>query len=422
VELSKDPNFPIALRKGLYYAHGMRIAVLNEQGEFENRCAMVPEAIKKFVKLGAEVRIEKGAGLGSGISDEVMKEAGADVLSTAKTTLDKSDIVLCVGMPPEKTLNLIPENALMIGMLNPLSDDTDLDALNLRKQTSFALELLPRISRAQSMDVLSSQSNLSGYRAVIDAVAATSKATPMMMTAAGMVPPAKVLVLGAGVAGLQAIATAKRLGAVVTASDVRPEVKEQVQSLGAKFLEVEAEETGAGEGGYAKEMSKEYLEKQKALVHETLKTTDICITTALIPGRPAPELITAAMLRDMKPGSVIVDLAVANGGNCKASRPDETVEKNGVTIIGHTNMPGRVATDATPLYARNLYNFIADLMVDNESGELNVNWEDELITGTLLTKDGETVHPMVLERRGEAPAAEPEKPKANQKQEGSADE
>jgi NAD(P) transhydrogenase subunit alpha len=378
----------------------MRIAILKEKQGGEKRAAIAPDAVKKFVKLGAQVRVEKGAGLESGISDDALKDAGAEILSTAKTALDKADIVLCVQLPEEKTLNIIPENAVLIGMLDPFG--VNLELLNLRKQTAFAMELLPRISRAQSMDVLSSQSNLSGYRAVIDAVAAMGKATPMMMTAAGTVPPAKVLVLGAGVAGLQAIATAKRLGAVVTASDVRPEVKEQIESLGGKFLEVEADEAGSGAGGYAKEMSKDYQEKQKALVHETLKTSDICITTALIPGRPAPELITAKMLKDMKAGSVIVDLAVANGGNCKASKPDEVIEKDGVTIIGHTNMPSRVATDATPLYARNLYNFVADLMVDKETKALNINWEDELIKGTLLTKDGETVHAGVLERRGDA--------------------
>jgi NAD(P) transhydrogenase subunit alpha len=255
------------------------------------------------------------------------------------------------------------------------------------------MELMPRISRAQSMDVLSSQANLAGYRAVIEGVAALTKATPMMMTAAGTVPPAKVLVVGAGVAGLQAIATAKRLGAAVLAFDVRPAVKEQVESLGAKFVEVKSEEAASAEtsGGYAKEMSEDYKAKQAALLHETAKKMDIIITTALIPGRPAPVLITEAMVRDMKPGSIIVDMAVASGGNCPLSKPDTVVDVNGVRILGFTNLPSRVATDATPLYARNLYNFVATLF--NKEKQLSINLEDELVKGTMLTHGGAIVHP-----------------------------
>lgn len=373
----------------------MQLAILKETIEGEKRCAIAPEAVKKYVKLGVSVRVESGAGLASSISDTALKEAGAEIAASAKAALSGADALLCVNMPSAEALDALPSGALVIGMLNPLSADTNIDALNSRNITSFAMELLPRISRAQSMDVLSSQANLAGYRAVIDAVALQSKAMPMMMTAAGTVPPAKVLVLGAGVAGLQAIATAKRLGAVVYASDVRPEVREQIESLGGKFLAVTADESGSGEGGYAKEMSADYMAKQQALVHETLKTTDICIATALIPGKPAPELITAAMLADMKSGAVIVDLAAANGGNCKATVADAVTQKDGVTLVGCTNTPSRVAADATPLYARNLYQFIADLMLDKESKSLSVKWDDELIVGTLLTKDGELVHERV---------------------------
>lgn len=392
----------------------MRIAILKETKAGERRSAIAPDAVKRYVKLGATVHIEKGAGEQSGISDEALKEAGAAICASAKTALDKADILLCVNAPDTQTLDLLSANTLIIGMLSPLSADGAIDEINQRKLTAFALELLPRTSRAQSMDVLSSQANLAGYRAVIEAVAAQSKVLPMMMTAAGTVSPAKVLVLGAGVAGLQAIATTKRLGAVVTASDVRPEVKEQIESLGGKFLEVkDAAESGSGEGGYAKEMSKEYQEKQKALIHETLKNTDICITTALIPGKPAPELITPAMLKDMKAGSVIVDMAASNGGNCKASVADKIVQKDGVTLIGYTDLPSRAAADATPLYARNLYNFIADLMVNKESGGLSVAWDDDLIKGTLICKDGEIVHERVQGIVKEAKPAPAKKPAAS---------
>lgn len=378
----------------------MRIAIVKETASHEARSAISPEMVKRYVKLGAEVRIEKGTGIASGISDDALSEAGAEILSTAKTTVDKADLLLCVQEPSDKLLGALDAKTIIIGMLNPLSRETDLDRYTKAGLTSFSLELLPRISRAQSMDVLSSQSNLAGYRAVIDAVAEMGKATPMMMTAAGTVPPAKALVLGAGVAGLQAIATARRLGCVVSAFDVRPAVKEQVQSLGAKFIEVESDEAGEAQGGYAKEMSEEYKRKQSELIHETLKMQDICITTALIPGKEAPELITPEMLADMKPGAIIVDMAVTAGGNCKASKADEVVDVNGVKILSYSNLPSRVAADATPLYARNLYNFIADLMVDKESGALSVKWDDELIVGTLLTKNGEIQHKMIREIRG----------------------
>lgn len=377
----------------------MKIAVLKETADHERRAAIAPDAVKKFVALGAEIIVESGAGTESAISDEALKASGATIAANARTACESADIVLCVQPPSDEILSYIPASALLIGMLAPLDQATNLTRYQDKQLTAFSMELLPRISRAQSMDVLSSQSNLAGYRAVIDAVHAFGKVIPMMMTAAGTVPPAKVLILGAGVAGLQAIATAKRLGAVVSAFDVRPAVKEQVQSLGAKFVEVPAEESGEASGGYAKEMSEDYKRKQSELIHETLKTQDICISTALIPGKQAPELITEAMLKDMKTGAVIVDLAVAAGGNCRASELDKVVTRHGVHIMGYSNMPSRAAVDATPLYARNLFNFVSALMVDKETKGLNVNWDDELIKGTLLTKGGEIVHEMVKQTR-----------------------
>lgn len=379
----------------------MKIAVLKETAAFESRVAITPDAVKKYIALGAAVQVQAGAGELSSITDDAFKAAGAIIAPDAASMCSAADVVLCVQAPDDATLKSIPDSALLIGMFAPYEAATDVSRF---KMTTFAMELLPRISRAQSMDVLSSQSNLAGYRAVIDAVAQFGKVIPMMMTAAGTVPPAKVLVLGAGVAGLQAIATAKRLGAVVSAFDVRPAVKEQVMSLGAKFVEVPAEESGDAAGGYAKEMSDDYKRKQSELIHETLKTQDICISTALIPGKPAPELITEAMLRDMKSGSVIVDLAVTAGGNCKSAVMDKVVEKHGVHIMGHSNMPSRAAVDATPLYARNLYNFISTLMFDKEK-KFAVNWDDELIAGTLFTKGGELVHAGVKAARQPKEAA-----------------
>lgn len=380
----------------------MKVAILKETATHESRAAISADAVKKYVGFGAEVHVQAGTGDASSISDEALKEAGATIQPDAKSTCENANVVLCVQPPADDILVLVPDSALLVGMLSPMDNATDLDRYNKKKLTTFSMELLPRISRAQSMDVLSSQSNLAGYRAVIDACQHFGKVIPMMMTAAGTVPPAKVLVLGAGVAGLQAIATAKRLGAVVSAFDVRPAVKEQVESLGAKFVEVKSEETESAEtaGGYAKEMSDDYRKKQSQLIHDTLKMQDICISTALIPGKEAPELITAEMLRDMKDGSVIVDLAVAAGGNCRATRLDEVSITDGVILIGYSNMPGRAAVDATPLYARNLFNFVSTLMIDKESKSLSVQWEDELIRGTTLTKDGEIMHPIVRAFRG----------------------
>jgi NAD(P) transhydrogenase subunit alpha len=373
-------------------SESLTLCILSESAAHEKRVAVSADTVKKLTALGLSIKIEQGAGLGSGISDAQFADAGAQ-LCNAQTALAGCNILLCVEPPPASVIEALPAGAILIGMLAPYANRDLLAALAARNVTAFAMELMPRISRAQAMDVLSSQSNLAGYRAVIDGVAALAKATPMMMTAAGTVPPAKVLVLGAGVAGLQAIATAKRLGAVVYAFDVRPVVREQVESLGAKFVEVPSEETAKAEtsGGYAKEMSEDYKRKQSALIAETLTKMDLAVSTALIPGKPAPVLITEAMVAAMKPGSVIVDLAVASGGNCPLSKPDEVVVSGGVTILGYSNMPSRVATDATPLYARNLYSFLATLF--DKDKKLAINFDDELVKGTLLTHQGSIVHP-----------------------------
>ncbi len=366
----------------------MKITVLREQIEGERRVAATPDTVKKYIALGATVTVEPNAGVGVSISDADYESAGA----TISNNISDTDIVLCVRSPSSNTLVRMKENAILVGMLDPHSEREKLAIYNQRRISAFSLELLPRISRAQSMDVLSSQSNLAGYRAVIDAVSTLGKAVPMMMTAAGTIAPAKVLVLGAGVAGLQAIATAKRLGAVVSAFDVRPVAKEQVESLGAKFIEVAASESGEASGGYAKEMSEDYKRKQSELIAETIKKQDIVISTALIPGRPAPVLITEEMVKTMKQGSVIVDLAAASGGNCPLTEIDKTVVRYGVMLIGYSNMPSRVAIDASQLYARNLYNFISTLLIEKNS--LNVKWDDELIKGTLLTHNSEVIHVM----------------------------
>lgn len=360
----------------------MKIAIAKETKKLECRVAASPDSVKKFIALGAKVAVEKGAGEGAGFSDDAYRDAGATISTSAKTALDKADIVLTVNAPDAETLELIPEGAHLVGMLSPFEADTYKD----KKIHAFAMEKLPRISRAQSMDVLSSQANLAGYRAVIEAVQYGSKVLPMMMTAAGTVPPAKVLVLGAGVAGLQAIATAKRLGAVVSAFDVRPAVKEQVESLGGKFVEVPVEDTdGEDAGGYAKEMSEEYKKKQAELIAETSKAQDIIISTALIPGREAPELITKETLKAMKDGAVVVDMAAIAGGNCKSTKLDKVTTVDGVHLIGYSDLPSRCAKDSAPLYARNLLTFVSTLMIKDEA--IDVQWDDELIKGTCITAE-----------------------------------
>ena len=372
----------------------MKLAVPKESHPQETRVALSPETAKKFRALNLEVVIERGAGTRAGFADADYDAVGAGVADGGAALLGSADLVLKVRAPTGAELSAMEPGTMLVGMLSPYGVRDAVDAYAAARVDAFAMELVPRISRAQSMDVLSSQANLAGYKAVIDASAEFARAMPMMMTAAGTVPPARVFVLGAGVAGLQAIATARRLGAIVSATDVRPAVKEQVESLGASFVMVESAETEAAEtaGGYAKEMSEDYRRRQAELVAGHLAKQDIVITTALIPGRPAPVLITEGMVESMKPGSIVVDLAVEQGGNCPLSRPGEIVEHCGVRIIGHVNVPGRLPVDASALYARNLYNFVSPF-VDAESGVIEFDWDDELVTGTGLTRDGSVVHP-----------------------------
>ena len=374
----------------------MKVAIIKECGEGESRVAASPESVKKLAGLGLSVVVESGAGARAHFSDDEYRGVGADIAADADGALAEADVLLTVGRPSRASVSRLRRGALLIGQLAPYGDRGDIDHYAECGIDAFAMELMPRISRAQSMDVLSSQSNLAGYKAVIDAAAEFDRAMPMMMTAAGTVAPARVLVLGAGVAGLQAIATAKRLGAIVSATDVRPVAKEQVESLGASFVMVESEETAQAEtaGGYAKEMSEDYKRRQAELVAETLKKQDIVICTALIPGRPAPLLVTRAMAESRRPGSIIVDLAVEQGGNCELSRAGEIVDHGGVRIIGHRNVPGRLPVDASALYARNLFNFVAPF-VNAENGVVDIDWEDELVTGTALTRDGSVVHPLL---------------------------
>jgi NAD(P) transhydrogenase subunit alpha len=370
-----------------------RIAVTQERRAAETRVAATPETVRKLVARGASVSIEKGAGAGSSIPDSDYAAAGAVLAATAAEVIEAADILLKVRGPVEAEIAALKPGAMVVGLLDPYQEPALLKRLAGAGVTAFAMEFVPRISRAQAMDALSSQANLAGYRAVIEATWAYGRAMPMMMTAAGSVAPAKVFVMGAGVAGLQAIATARRLGAVVTASDVRPAAKEQVESLGAKFVAVEDDEFREAEtaAGYAKEMSAEYRAKQAALVSEHIKKQDIVITTALIPGRPAPRLVSAEQVASMKPGSVLVDLAVEQGGNIEGSQADRVVETGGVRIVGYANLPGRIAADASHLYARNLFAFV-ELLVDKQ-GELEANIEDEILKAALIVRGGALAHP-----------------------------
>jgi NAD(P) transhydrogenase subunit alpha len=372
----------------------MKIAVVAETNADEPRVAATPETVKKMIGLGAQVAVEPGAGTKSGILDADYTAAGATVTPDA---VNDADMVLMVRRPEGVALSRLKKGALVIAIMDPYGHDNALRAMAEAGAIAFAMELMPRITRAQSMDVLSSQANLAGYRAVIDAAEEYGRAMPMMMTAAGTVPAAKVFIMGVGVAGLQAIATARRLGAFVTATDVRPATKEQVESLGAKFLAVEDEEFKSAQtaGGYAKEMSKEYQAKQAALVADHIKKQDIVITTALIPGRPAPRLVSKEMVASMRPGSVIVDLAVERGGNVEGVQPDAVTEVGDVKIVGYRNMPGRLAASASALYARNLLTFL-ETMIDKKEKKLAINWDDEIIKGTMLTRDGAVVHPNFL--------------------------
>ncbi|OFX08238.1 MAG: NAD(P) transhydrogenase subunit alpha [Alphaproteobacteria bacterium RIFOXYD12_FULL_60_8] len=374
----------------------MKIAIPKERREHERRVAASPDTVKKFVGLGFDVVVEKGAGEGASFTDDMFTAAGATIATTAKAALSAGDVVLKITAPTKDEIGQMKKGAVLCAQLKALTDRDTVDALAKAGIDAFAMELMPRISRAQSMDILSSQSNLSGYKSVIDAAATFTKAFPMMMTSAGTIAPARVLVFGVGVAGLQAIATAKRLGAVVYATDVRPATKEQVESLGGKFVVVdpEMEKDSETKGGYAKQMPPEYYEKQRKVLAEEIKKTDIAITTALIPGRPAPELITEDMVKSMKPGSVIVDLAAEAGGNCKLTKFGQTVQVHGVTIIGPANLPSTLATDASALFAKNLLNFLTP-HVSKDTKALNLNFEDETVSGTCVTRDGQIVHPLL---------------------------
>ena len=371
----------------------MRIAVLKERRPDEARVAATPETVKKFKALGVDVAIEAGAGAASNFADADYAAAGATIAAGAAQALAGADVVLKVQRPLDEEVKEMKQGAMLAAMLAPYGDRDAVKSYAAKGVNAFAMEFMPRITRAQSMDVLSSQSNLAGYKAVIDAAAAFGRAFPMMMTAAGTIAPARVFIMGVGVAGLQAIATAKRLGAIVSATDVRAATKEQVQSLGGTFVMVEDEESKAAEtaAGYAKEMSDAYKKKQAALIAETIKKQDIVITTALIPGRPAPVLVGEDMVRSMKPGSIIVDLATEQGGNCPLSKAGQTVEVNGVKIIGTVNLAGKLAADASSLYSRNLYNFLSPL-IDKTTKALKIDWNDEIIKGTCLTRDGQVVH------------------------------
>ena len=369
----------------------MLIGVAAETDPAETRVAATPETARKFIALGAEVAVGHGAGFKAGVLDADYEAAGARVVSAAEAL--GADIVLKVRRPSDKELAQFKNGALVVAAMDPYGHEDAIGAMAKAGVSAFAMELMPRITRAQVMDVLSSQANLAGYRAVIDATAEYGRALPMMMTPAGTVPAAKLFVMGVGVAGLQAIATGRRLGAVVTATDVRPATKEQVESLGAKFVAVEDEEFKQAEtaGGYAKEMSDAYKAKQAALIASHIAKQDIVITTALIPGRPAPRLISAEMVRSMRPGSVIVDIAVERGGNCELAKAGEVVTSdNGVKIIGYSSVT-RLAATASSLYARNLYAFV-ETMIDKANKALAVNWDDELVKATLLTRDGAIVH------------------------------
>ena len=376
----------------------MKIGILKERQGNEARVAISPDTIKKLRSQNIDILIESGAGLGAAFSDEVFSEFGATVLDTGRAVYEQADVLFKIRPPCQSEdldeISLLKKDSILIGHMSALSDLDLMESIAKAGVTAFGLELLPRITRAQSMDVLSSQSNLAGYKAVLEASVEMGRAFPMMMTAAGTVAPAKVFIMGVGVAGLQAIATAKRMGAIVTATDVRPATKEQVESLGGKFLEVdpEIEKDAQTEGGYAKEMPPEYFEKQKLVVASHIQKQDVVITTALVPGKKAPTLITRDMVESMPMGSVIVDLAAEAGGNCELTKSGDLVKYSGVSIIGYNNLPSRLAEDASALFSKNLLNFLLPLL-DSEKGALNIDWEDEIIKGSLVCKDGVVVHP-----------------------------
>ncbi len=369
----------------------MRAYILKES-ESELRVSASPDSVKKMVELGISVNIQSAAGQNSNFSDESYQANGAKIFNNT-SEISNADIIIKVNKPTDDEISSMKEGSLFIGSLDPYNSRETLNKLRDKGVTSFAMELMPRITRAQSMDILSSQSNLAGYKAVIDATYLFNKAMPMMMTAAGTIAPAKVMVFGAGVAGLQAIATAKRLGAIVSATDVRMVAKEQVESLGGKFVMVEDDETQDAEtsGGYAKEMSNEFKAKQAKLISDTLATQDIAICTALIPGKKAPILISEEQVRSMKPGSIIIDLAAESGGNCECSVAGETKEVGGVHVVGSKDITSTISEDASALFSKNILNFLT-LLIDSESKSINIDWDDEIIQGILVTKNNEIVH------------------------------
>lgn len=372
----------------------MLIAVPREVRDGETRVAATPDSVKRLIKAGHKVTVQSGAGLHASMADDAYEVEGARIASDFADCVKDADLVIKVRRPSAEEIAVLPPKTAVCAIMAPFNDRETLDACAAAELTVFGMEFVPRITRAQAMDVLSSQSNLAGYKAVIDGAAAYGSVFPMMMTAAGTVAPAKVFVMGAGVAGLQAIATAKRLGAVVTATDVRPAAKEQVESLGGKFIAVEDEEFKQAEtaGGYAKEMSDAYKAKQAELVSNHIAKQNIVITTALIPGRPAPKLVTKEQVASMPRGAVVVDLAAEQGGNCALTVPGEVVQEDGKTIIGYENLAMRLPTDASALYAKNLISFI-ELLAEKDTGNLVINLEDEIIAGTLLCRDGAVHHP-----------------------------
>ena len=379
----------------------MKISIPKENRKGETRVAASPEVIRKFVSMGFNITVESGAGLNSGFTDEIFKDAGAEIASDTKSTLENADLIfkiqrLMTSNDAIDEISMCKKDAMVLSHMSALSTKKDSEEYAKASLTTFAMDLMPRISRAQSMDVLSSQSNLSGYQAVIKGADNFNSAFPMMMTAAGTVAPAKVFVMGVGVAGLQAIATAKRMGAIVTAYDVRAATKEQVESLGGKFLIVDEEAMKEAEtsGGYAKEMTEEYKKKEQEVIKKHISDQDIVITTALIPGRPAPKLVTAEMVKLMRTGSVIVDLAAEMGGNCELTKRNEIFDADGIKIVGFDNLPGELPKDASTLFAKNLLNFLSP-HVNAESKSLDLDWEDETVKNTLVTKDGNIVSEIV---------------------------
>ena len=361
----------------------MHLGSIIEKKSFEKRLAITPESAKKYISLGFKLSLQENYGTHLGFNDEDYKNLGVNFLTNEKDVIDTADIIVQLGLPDKENLSLFRENQTLIGVLNVASNKEKLENLILKKINCFSLELLPRITRAQSMDILSSQANLAGYKAVIEAFQVYERAIPMMMTAAGTIPAAKVLVVGAGVAGLQAIATAKRMGAVVFATDVRMASKEQVESLGGKFLTVDGAENLETKGGYAKEATDEFKKKQEKLLSETLRKIDIIICTALIPGREAPKIIKEEMFKNLQPGSVIYDLAAVQGGNTAFTEMDKVVERNGVKILGEANILNKLPVSASNLYAKNVFNFVSNLF-DKENNKLNINLEDEIIEKTLV--------------------------------------